>query len=467
MKKLIVCCDGTWQNSESGLFAGTAFSWLYRGTPQQPTNVTRIARALQPVDADQRSQIIFYQQGIGSEGNLLQRLLGGAIGAGLSVNIREAYTFIAANWMPGDEIYLLGFSRGAFTARSVGGLISDLGLLTRDGLDHLVNIFADWESAGRDHYTSLLAQHNAAFTLPANVDTADARSYLAAYRAELHRLGWTRTVDITAVAVWDTVGALGIPVNPILQRLGLPYHLRWYRFYDVKLSSHMRHAFQALALDEHRSAYRPALWDMDSDNTTTQLRQTWFPGAHSDIGGGHDDADLANISLAWMMSQLSPFLAFNPTYLATQRAARRAYLERQHAPPGAYKWAAGRLQDSARKLAYLVLGKRWRTPGRYHALDRRTDRKLPESPLRNTCERVHVSVRSRERTGGVNHTGRVEKYAPRAMEGYKLHGAEAKPGEARWEYEGTDREASGKVLAEDELGVFEKEIFEDYVSAAP
>lgn len=138
-KKLIVCCDGTWRDSDSGILKGTSLAWLWNGQQQVNTNVTRISRAIRSTDSQGRQQIVYYQAGVGSEGNLIERLVGGALGVGLAANIREAYSFLANNYVTGDGIYLIGFSRGAFTARSIGGLIGDLGLLTTDGMDNLVD----------------------------------------------------------------------------------------------------------------------------------------------------------------------------------------------------------------------------------------------------------------------------------------------------------------------------------------
>ena len=103
-----------------------------------------------------------------------------------------------------------------------------------------------------------------------------------------------------AVAVWDTVGSLGIPNIAFFAKLGLPHSTKEYRFYDTNLSGNIRHAFQALALDERRAPFRPAVWERGNmQKTTTDLRQVWFPGAHANIGGGYDDQEIANVTLAW------------------------------------------------------------------------------------------------------------------------------------------------------------------------
>lgn len=100
--------------------------------------------------------------------------------------------------------------------------------------------------------------------------------------------------------MWDTVGSLGIPQIAFLAKLGLPHSTKEYKFYDTNLSGCIKHAFQALALDEHRTPFSPAVWErMHMDKTTVDLRQCWFPGAHANCGGGYPDQEIANITLAW------------------------------------------------------------------------------------------------------------------------------------------------------------------------
>ena len=119
------------------------------------------------------------------------------------------------------------------------------------------------------------------------------------------------------MAVWDTVGSLGIPQISWLARMGMPHSTKEYRFTDTNLTGIIRHAFQALALDEHRGPFSPAVWERTNmHKTTLDLRQVWFPGAHSNVGGGYDDQEIANISLAWMMDQLASIgLAFKDDYI--------------------------------------------------------------------------------------------------------------------------------------------------------
>nr|POE93224.1 uncharacterized protein CFP56_19236 [Quercus suber] len=466
-KKLIVCCDGTWKNSASSILTSSSLlpGWSFffptkNPVEQTPTNVTRISRAITPVDSHQRPQIVYYQAGVGTEGGILSRAIAGAIGQGLAENVREAYSFIAINYVEGDEIFLIGFSRGAYTARSVAGLIGDFGLLTRDGLDHFLDIFNDWESSGRANYRSALMQDDASFSIQAGV--TDIKAWTSAYKTELRRIGYAvqKDVPIQAVGVWETVGALGIPLNPILQRLGLPWHIRPYRFFDTALSSSIKHAYQALALDEHRAAYYPAIWEKPSELSTT-LKQTWFPGVHSGVGGGYADSGLSTITLAWMMSQLSGFIDFDRTYLRKQFALEQKVLRAENAPASAFQWAASQLRNSARGLAVL-LGSTTRTPGRYHRYDRKADRTSATQVLQNTHEHIHYAVRSRERTGGLDMRKKVVAYRPKAMTGYDLVDPTGETGQAVWRYSGKDKRFQGVELTEDELGVFERELLEYY-----
>lgn len=151
-KKIICALDGTWQDSDSGWVKGR---WGQPGHLQNPSNVTRISRAIKPEDSEHHAQIVYYQAGIGTGLGIKDQLLGGSTGLGLSEHIREAYYFLANNYSPGDSIFLVGFSRGSFTARSLGGLIGNLGLLNKRGLPHFYEVFLDWTDAGNQNRQAL------------------------------------------------------------------------------------------------------------------------------------------------------------------------------------------------------------------------------------------------------------------------------------------------------------------------
>lgn len=392
-KRLIIACDGTWLDSDNGLM---------NGQKQPPSNVSRIAWSIKDTSRDGIPQVVNYQPGLGTSGTRISRIIGGATGLGLKENIRQAYTYVATNWREGDEIFLIGFSRGAFTARSVGGLIGALGLLTRKGLPHFGEIFEDWEHRLDDRYQSQYPD-----TPFENKGPFDDK-----YVHQLERLGMTRRrVAIKAVCCWDTVGSLGIPRSPWLEAFaGKGRSMRDYQFADTRVHPCVENAFQALALDEHRAPFSPAIWEKQADNDRTNLKQVWFPGVHSNVGGGYDDQELANITLAWMMSRLEPYLDFRPDFLVTQLDAQRNYYKETDQKPR--WWAFGEIYRSL-KGPYSLTGSRVRTPGGYQRIDPYNGRPTSKK-LKNTNEYIHASVRARI---GLRGPGPQDKgdYNPQAL----------------------------------------------------
>ncbi|KAL8903817.1 MAG: hypothetical protein Q9207_003677 [Kuettlingeria erythrocarpa] len=379
-KRLIVACDGTWMNSDNGFQKDTYLPWDHNGHLQVPSNVTRICRSLRPVSADGHAQIIYYQAGVGTEENFFDQIYGGGTGAGLSENIREAYAFLAANYLPGDEIFLIGFSRGAFTARSIAAMISSVGLLTVEGMVEFYAIFKDWEHQVDLKYES----HWPDRPFPNKPRVTD-----PAYGTELENRGLTRLdIKIRAIGVWDTVGALGIPDIGVLQRDHTEYS-----FIDTKVSPNVEHAFQALALDEYRKPFGPTLWQkQEGQQNPITPKQVWFPGVHSNVGGSYEDTGLADITLVWMIAQLFPFLDFDLTYIKTQRRLTVDYYREHNVP--VRTWGLGKIYNSMAGIERLA-GKKIRTPGHYYEMDPQTG-KPTKQLLTNTEEYIHSSVRVRK-----------------------------------------------------------------------
>ena len=256
MKKIAFCADGTWshpQNSEAVSGVDTNVYKLYKALLTTATQCPR------------------YDDGVGSGGSLISRLLGGAFGEGLFAKIKEGYTKIAHDYLDGDQIFLFGFSRGAYTARSVAGMLACCGLpatLTQQAIDDAFDTYRKTpQSAER-----------------------------AAAKAALKTNYGNRPVEIEMVGVWDTVGSLGIPslfeqVDPVR-----------YGFLDTTLSACVKSAYQAISIDERRKAFPPTLWD--SEGIPGQiLEQVWFSGCHSSVGGGCKDDGLSNITLKWMLDR--------------------------------------------------------------------------------------------------------------------------------------------------------------------
>ncbi|KLU82158.1 hypothetical protein MAPG_01234 [Magnaporthiopsis poae ATCC 64411] len=300
-KRIIVCCDGSWMDSLGSK----------GGLPQ--SNVSRISRVIKRTCHDGTHQLMLYDPGVGTGVLKMDQLTGGGFGMGLAENVRECYNFICSNYVDGDDIILVGFSRGAFTARSIADMIATIGLLTAAGLDYFYKIFEDYQNLGN----SSRSASEYMWSGPAY----DSRKYKAksdwvaerkqGYRAHLKERGMTRDTftsapdrDITvkALAVWDTVGSLGIP--PV-SALGLRGSAKQWKFSGTSISHKVEYAFQALALDEPRDAFKPALWERLPENTKTKLKQVWFPGNHGGVGGGWWDQQIADITLAWMCDQLS------------------------------------------------------------------------------------------------------------------------------------------------------------------
>ncbi|KAH9877401.1 hypothetical protein IAQ61_002767 [Plenodomus lingam] len=456
-KRLIVACDGTWNNSDNG---------MKNGSIAIPSNITRISRAIKAVSQDGVPQIVNYQQGLGTEGGRVSRVIGGATGKGLAEEVRESYSFLANNYHPGDEIFLLGFSRGAFTARSIGGLIGEIGLLTKKGLNTLPEVYEDVQNRRNPDYRP----KHPDVPFPRKPSAGDPR-----YAEELERRGLTRLdIPIKVIAVWDTVGSLGIPRIGILQRAGLQMkQSRATSFHDTKLSNCIENAFQALALDESRPSFAPAVWEKPEGNRTT-LRQVWFPGAHANVGGGYDDMQLANITLAWMMSQLEPFLDMRDEYLFEQDELNEKYYKKEE---GAVRpWSFGRIYSEV-KGAMALGGSTIRKPGHYTQVDPFTGRQT-DRPLRQTNEYIHPSVRTRHRLEGPGILDRGA-YECRALTDtyklvvdYGLNNQRASDPEVYWKIKWRDS-AAVKILPEAPLWRLERELARrdsqtyDYIKRPP
>lgn len=254
-KRIIFCADGTWDDDS------------------KHTNVYKFYKAL----TTSSEQLPNYSDGVGADGNPIIRLLGGAFGTGLWQKIKDGYTKVAHAYEQGDSVYLFGFSRGAYTVRALAGMIAACGLPTKDFSQDVVN--TAW-----DAYRA--------------TDAAQRQNILAKLKnANMF------AAEVTMIGVWDTVGAVGIPsvfggVDPIL-----------YGFLNTSLNPKIRHAYQALAIDERREQFHPTLWE-PAVGTGQTVEQVWFSGVHSDIGGGEPQAGaestaLSDLTLGWMMTKAS------------------------------------------------------------------------------------------------------------------------------------------------------------------
>lgn len=254
MKRLVVCCDGTWNDADSR-------------SPE--TNVALLARSVHATqDTGGIMQVVLYLRGVGTSGLQTEVLVEGATGLGIDENIRSAYMFIAQNYLPGDEIFLFGFSRGAYTARSLAGFIGACGILKRQRLGDLAKAWHYYRKGTPPRSPQKF------------VELSGSDSHTGA--------------TIKFLGVWDTVGALGVP-GPILA--GLNHEL--YGFLDTGPCAVVKHGCHALAIDEHRDEFVPTLWTGEAP-AGVKIEQVWFTGAHADVGGGYVTRKLADIPLVWM-----------------------------------------------------------------------------------------------------------------------------------------------------------------------
>ena len=280
-KRLIVCADGTWNKVEKAQ-SGKHLS----------TNVAKLAAALLPTDIHGTLQLLCYLEGVGTHHG--EWLRGGMFGLGISRNIDRAYEFLVQSYEPEDEIWIFGFSRGAFTARSLAGMIRDCGLLKLTHIDRIGDAMALY----RGRYN----------------DTAP-----DAPRARIFRNTYSHEPDIKFIGVWDTVGSLGVPgVHLWLARL---LRIDW-QFHDTTLSRSVKNAYQALAIHEKRSDFEPTLWQKQDwpEASGQTLEQVWFSGVHSDVGGGYVEEQLSDVALLWMIEKAkSRGLGFREDFLSDPR----------------------------------------------------------------------------------------------------------------------------------------------------
>jgi uncharacterized protein (DUF2235 family) len=256
-RNLVVLCDGTYND------------------PADNTNVVRLRDALA-----EPAECVRYDEGVGVTekdtkkgffGQIVDRLAGGAFGSGLSGNVQQGYSWVCENYQEGDRLYFLGFSRGAYTARSLVGMIRKIGLVRgRPDKKILERAFERY----RDEHHPKCPKTEA-------------------FRAQLN----TRRVEeltLQFLGVWDTVGALGVPV---VGPRSLLARRRW-GFHDLLLSSHVKVARHALAIDEKRAAFLPAPWCSDPTLVGPDVEQRWFAGCHSDVGGRH-----GQLGYHWLASE--------------------------------------------------------------------------------------------------------------------------------------------------------------------
>ncbi len=245
MKNIVICSDGT--GNEYG---------------RNNTNVVEIYSVV----VKSEKQIGFYDPGVGTGGweyneeqGILKAKKDQATGEGLQNNVNDAYRFLMASYEPGDKIYLFGFSRGAFTVRSLAGMLHKCGLLREDN-DNLLEFASKiYNTKGND---KIAAGFKATFS---------------------------RSCPVHFIGVWDTVESLALNAGK--------------KWHNGRLNPEVKHGYHALAIDEKRSDFPPSLWEEKKKASGQTIEQVWFAGVHSDVGGWYDERGLSNIALRWMVDK--------------------------------------------------------------------------------------------------------------------------------------------------------------------
>jgi uncharacterized protein (DUF2235 family) len=274
-KNIILCADGT--GNKGGYTPDSNVYKTYNGVD---------------IHNDVIDQITYYDNGVGTSKNKIVKALSGALGLGFKRNVRDLYEYLSMHYEEGDQVYLFGFSRGAATVRALLGFVSSCGLVRGKGLT-----------------TEKLKQYTKeAFSAYENINKKPDQA--KCFREHPNSYG---VIDIHFVGVWDTVSALGLPDNMdemgVLSRaLGMVFSIIdhglnfvWsHRFYKYQLTDNIKHACQALALDDARTSFWPKVWDEHGRDAST-VEQVWFAGMHSNVGGGYERAGLSNVTLEWML----------------------------------------------------------------------------------------------------------------------------------------------------------------------
>lgn len=271
-KNIVLCSDGTGQ---TGAAVGGTNVWKIRMGVDRHDHLE---------DRRLRRQIVFYDAGVGTSKLSVQAALGNVFGYGLAANMRQLYTNLAKNYREGDRIYIFGFSRGAFTARSLAGMISEVGVV--DG------------RRDNKELEELVVQAYRAYR------ASPRKQPIKKFQERCKRKGVEiRDAPIHFVGVWDTVDAYGVPFEELKKPTYWLLH-KILRPHNDGLTEKMRYAYQAIAIDEDRRSFAPTLYDEKrAEECGVTIDQVWFAGAHSNVGGGYARQGLSDVALHWMITK--------------------------------------------------------------------------------------------------------------------------------------------------------------------
>jgi uncharacterized protein (DUF2235 family) len=284
MKRIIILIDGTWDEEGAGNCTNVA--------RLDPSNTDAGAPLISSVAPDGIAQKVVYHKGVGADPDFLKHLLGGSIGFGLKQIILDAYASIVDLYTHGDDIFVLGFSRGAYAARALVGMIGASGIARQSGDTNLEIAWANYRV------------DPAARADPESASSGDKQtiSKLDALRGQGALQPDNR---VKCVGVWDTVGSYGVPAGFGLTALARYIALITLGFHDTSFGYHVEVGLHAVAIDERRRPFVPTFWTIQKGmQPKGHVEQTWFAGEHGNIGGGEADPRLSNEALIWMIARL-------------------------------------------------------------------------------------------------------------------------------------------------------------------
>jgi uncharacterized protein (DUF2235 family) len=279
VRNIVLCSDGTGS----------------KGFQKRGTNVYKLFEAVDlhghGVGPSSPKQIAFYDDGVGTETAKWKKVLGSAFGYGLSKNVKQLYADLVRTYKEGDRIYLFGFSRGAFTVRTLAGLINTYGIIDRRHLENDTELSRKVDKV----YEQYRRKYKASIS-PLVHRLRDK------YCANDKKIRTIKDTPIEFIGVWDTVDAVGAPIQWLADKMNK--YIYCFKFTDYKLSSEekVKKACHALSIDDERLTFHPVMWD-EKGEEDSRIEQVWFAGVHANVGGGYPKHGMSLVSLYWMMSK--------------------------------------------------------------------------------------------------------------------------------------------------------------------
>jgi uncharacterized protein (DUF2235 family) len=360
MKRIVVLLDGTWNDEATSL--QTNIAKLDQDNAKNPG-----APLIKRQATDGTIQKTFYHKGVGAESDFVRHLLGGAIGLGLKTIVQEAYETIVESYQSGDELYLMGFSRGSYTARALAGLIGASGIQRQRDQ-------ATFEVAWSNYRVRPSARH-----APEKARAGE-KAAMQSFRATASRNAFHTDKFVRCVAVFDTVGSYGVPAGFGLAALARYWALWQLGFHDTEFGKRVEIGLHAVGIDERRRPFVPTFWTCPKGRPPrAHVEQTWFAGVHCNVRGGYADAGLSSEALIWMIARMQALTGLEFDATAVRQATGGANI-------------GGEVVDST--LGWIV-DRTWphfRAVLSPDAIEHKAFVNAPNAKWENVNERVHWTV---------------------------------------------------------------------------